>query len=145
MGNRARWREKTQSYQRRCACFYALVFDLINAQAIIMGGRGGKKHQLSSLLYAAHANREELEDKIAQAKANRKSGGQKYGASVGSSCFRTTSHPLVQASDRIIHCTTLQIIVPKALRAIIAMLALALDESTRALFACKRVCEYSLC
>lgn len=48
-------------------------------KAVVMGGRGGKKHQLSSLLYAAHANREELEDKIAQAKANRKSGGQKYG------------------------------------------------------------------
>jgi hypothetical protein len=47
---------------------------------MILGGRGGKKHQLSSLLHQAHANRDELEDRIAQAKANRKSGAAKYGA-----------------------------------------------------------------
>ncbi|BGP16843.1 hypothetical protein JCM10213_003337 [Rhodosporidiobolus nylandii] len=45
----------------------------------VVGGNAKRKHQLSSLLAAAHDNRAELEDRIAQARANRKSAGNKYG------------------------------------------------------------------
>jgi hypothetical protein len=42
--------------------------------------RGAKaKGQLSALLSAARDNREELEERIAQAKQNRRSAGSKYG------------------------------------------------------------------
>ncbi|GAA5851576.1 hypothetical protein JCM8547_001136 [Rhodosporidiobolus lusitaniae] len=44
-----------------------------------ISGGAKRKHQLSSLLAAAHDNRAELEDRIAQARANRKSAGNKYG------------------------------------------------------------------
>ncbi|GAA6017970.1 hypothetical protein JCM10207_002725 [Rhodosporidiobolus poonsookiae] len=44
-----------------------------------IGGNARRKGQLSSLLAAAHDNRAELEDRIAQARANRKSAGNKYG------------------------------------------------------------------
>ncbi|GAA5987972.1 hypothetical protein JCM11641_005968 [Rhodosporidiobolus odoratus] len=44
-----------------------------------IGGNAKRKHQLSSLLAAAHDNRAELEDRIAQARSNRKSAGNKYG------------------------------------------------------------------
>jgi len=43
-----------------------------------------RKHQLSSLLAAAHDNRAELEERIAQARASRKGAGSKYGASLSS-------------------------------------------------------------
>ncbi|GAA5856407.1 hypothetical protein JCM9279_001711 [Rhodotorula babjevae] len=44
-----------------------------------IGGMARRKHQLSSLLAAAHDNRAELEERIAQARANRKGAGSKYG------------------------------------------------------------------
>ncbi|POY71080.1 hypothetical protein BMF94_5837 [Rhodotorula taiwanensis] len=44
-----------------------------------LSGSAKRKHQLSSLLAAAHDNRAELEERIAQARQNRKSGGNKYG------------------------------------------------------------------
>lgn len=45
-------------------------------------GRARHRHQLSSLLSEAAENRAELEERIAAAKASRKSGGSKYGASL---------------------------------------------------------------
>lgn len=45
-----------------------------------LGGQAKRKHQLSSLLAAAHDNRAELEERIAQARQNRKGAGNKYGA-----------------------------------------------------------------
>ncbi|GJN91028.1 hypothetical protein Rhopal_004043-T1 [Rhodotorula paludigena] len=44
-----------------------------------LGGQAKRKHQLSSLLAAAHDNRAELEERIAQARQNRKGAGNKYG------------------------------------------------------------------
>ncbi|GAA5993404.1 hypothetical protein JCM10908_002649 [Rhodotorula pacifica] len=44
-----------------------------------LSGSAKRKHQLSSLLAAAHDNRAELEERIAQARQNRKSGSNKYG------------------------------------------------------------------
>ncbi|BGP32668.1 hypothetical protein JCM10296v2_004451 [Rhodotorula toruloides] len=44
-----------------------------------IGGMARRKGQLSSLLAAAHDNRAELEERIAQARANRKGAGSKYG------------------------------------------------------------------
>ncbi|KWU44399.1 hypothetical protein RHOSPDRAFT_25705 [Rhodotorula sp. JG-1b] len=44
-----------------------------------LSGSAKRKHQLSSLLAAAHDNRAELEDRIAQARQNRRSGANKYG------------------------------------------------------------------
>ena len=49
----------------------------INPQKI--GGLARTRHQLSSLLTEAYMNREALEEKIAQAKRNRKEAGNKYG------------------------------------------------------------------
>ena len=46
---------------------------------VVAKGRG--RHQLASLLSEAHNNRAELEEKISQAKANRKSSAVKYGKS----------------------------------------------------------------
>ncbi|GAA5867344.1 hypothetical protein JCM3774_003554 [Rhodotorula dairenensis] len=44
-----------------------------------LSGSAKRKHQLSSLLAAAHDNRAELEERIAQARQNRKQGSNKYG------------------------------------------------------------------
>ena len=44
-----------------------------------MAGRARGKNQLSSLLSDAMERREELEERIAMAKANKKAGGAKYG------------------------------------------------------------------
>ncbi|KDN49363.1 hypothetical protein RSAG8_02065, partial [Rhizoctonia solani AG-8 WAC10335] len=42
-------------------------------------GLARSRHQLSTLLTEAYANREALEEKIAQSKRNRKEAGSKYG------------------------------------------------------------------
>ncbi|KAM0748743.1 hypothetical protein T439DRAFT_71963 [Meredithblackwellia eburnea MCA 4105] len=44
-----------------------------------VGGRARSKHQLSALLSEAVQNRDELEERIAQGRINRKSAGNKYG------------------------------------------------------------------
>ena len=44
-----------------------------------MSGTARQRHQLSTLLMDAYTHRAEIEDKIAQAKRNRKESGNKYG------------------------------------------------------------------
>lgn len=48
-------------------------------QASRMSGTARQRHQLSTLLMDAYTHRAEIEDKIAQAKRNRKESGNKYG------------------------------------------------------------------
>jgi len=43
------------------------------------GSRARYRHQLTALLSEAYEKREELEEKIAQARRNRKEAGNKYG------------------------------------------------------------------
>ena len=47
-----------------------------------MSGTARQRHQLSTLLMDAYTHRAEIEDKIAQAKRNRKESGNKYGETV---------------------------------------------------------------
>jgi hypothetical protein len=48
-----------------------------------VGGLARSRHQLSTLIMDASENRAELEERIARAKANRRSGGAKYGQFFG--------------------------------------------------------------
>ena len=47
-----------------------------------MSGTARQRHQLSTLLMDAYTHRAEIEDKIAQAKRNRKESGNKYGEAI---------------------------------------------------------------
>ncbi|KAH8107112.1 mitotic checkpoint regulator, MAD2B-interacting-domain-containing protein [Cristinia sonorae] len=51
----------------------------MNIKGAALSGRARTRHQLSTLLSEAYANREELEEKIAQGRKNRKEAGNKYG------------------------------------------------------------------
>ncbi|TCD68906.1 hypothetical protein EIP91_009456 [Steccherinum ochraceum] len=51
----------------------------MNIKGAALGGRAKTRHQLSALLTDAYANREELEERIAQGRRNRKEAGNKYG------------------------------------------------------------------
>lgn len=44
-----------------------------------MSGIARSRHQLATMLHEAYANREALEDQIAQGRRNRKEAGNKYG------------------------------------------------------------------
>lgn len=61
-----------------------------------LSGSAKRKHQLSSLLADAHDNRAELEERIAQARQNRKHGSNKYGQSSSSPSLI----PFVEAGGR---------------------------------------------
>ncbi|THH33961.1 hypothetical protein EUX98_g283 [Antrodiella citrinella] len=51
----------------------------MNIKGAALSGRARGRHQLSTLLSEAYSNREELEEKIAQGRKNRKEAGNKYG------------------------------------------------------------------
>ncbi|TBU35932.1 mitotic checkpoint regulator, MAD2B-interacting-domain-containing protein [Dichomitus squalens] len=51
----------------------------MNIKGAALGGRARSRHQLSTLLTEAYQNREDLEEKIAQGRRNRKEAGNKYG------------------------------------------------------------------
>lgn len=51
----------------------------MNIKGAALSGRARSRHQLTSLLTEAYANREALEEKIAQGRKNRKEAGNKYG------------------------------------------------------------------
>ena len=60
----------------------------MNIKGAALSGRARGRHQLTTLLTEAYANREELEERIAQGRRNRKEAGNKYGA---------CSHSLIDA------------------------------------------------
>ncbi len=58
-------------------------------------GKAGQRHQLSSLLKDAHANRSVLEERIAAAKRNKRDSGAKYGEyDNGQQEFRGPANPI---------------------------------------------------
>ena len=59
----------------------AVANDFAWLKGAALGGRARSRHQLSTLLTEAYSNREELEEKLAQGRRNRKEAGNKYGTS----------------------------------------------------------------
>jgi len=51
----------------------------MNVKGVQLGRVARTRHQLSTLLTEAYENKEVLEERIAQAKRNRKEAGNKYG------------------------------------------------------------------
>lgn len=68
-------------------CSHTSTWTRVNAdefawlKGAALGGRARSRHQLSTLLTEAYSNREELEEKLAQGRRNRKEAGNKYGTS----------------------------------------------------------------
>lgn len=69
-----------------CSTYFAhlLKADVVRTQGAALSGRARTRHQLSTLLTEAYQNRDALEERIAQAKRNRKEAGNKYGELRGS-------------------------------------------------------------